>query len=156
MLIHCISENNTPFSGIISKKPQSSKDDANSNEPSQDMTTSDQCDTAPFLQNDPSRKHFEESFVLLCCKDAIRTYATKSVVHVSLFFHCFWFLVVLCPWMFYIIPFDITRGTINLCAKWSSTNLVAGQLLLWTMGKFVGYYYSFRMEISRLGKLFLS
>nr|XP_016437564.1 PREDICTED: uncharacterized protein LOC107763591 isoform X2 [Nicotiana tabacum]XP_016437565.1 PREDICTED: uncharacterized protein LOC107763591 isoform X2 [Nicotiana tabacum] len=74
-------ENNTPFSGIISKKPQSSKDDANSNEPSQDMTTSDQCDTAPFLQNDPSRKHFEESFVLLCCKDAIRTYATKSVVH---------------------------------------------------------------------------
>ncbi|XP_060202393.1 uncharacterized protein LOC132630812 isoform X1 [Lycium barbarum] len=74
-------ENNIPFSGIISKQPEFSKDDAASNEPSQEMTAGDQGDRVPFLENDPSRKHFEESFILLCCKDAIRTYATKSVVH---------------------------------------------------------------------------
>lgn len=74
-------ENNIPFSDVISKQPESSKDDAASNEPSQEMTTHDLSDTVPFLENDPSRKHFEESFILLCCKDSIRTYATKSVVH---------------------------------------------------------------------------
>ncbi|KAL3358532.1 hypothetical protein AABB24_015572 [Solanum stoloniferum] len=74
-------ENNIPFSDVISKQPESSKDDATSNEPSQEMTTHDLSDTVPFLENDPSRKHFEESFILLCCKDSIRTYATKSVVH---------------------------------------------------------------------------
>ncbi|XP_055812638.1 uncharacterized protein LOC129882392 isoform X1 [Solanum dulcamara] len=74
-------ENNTPVSDIISKQPESSKDDAASNEPSQEMTSRDLSDTVPFLENDPSRKHFEESFILLCCKDSIRTYATKSVVH---------------------------------------------------------------------------
>ncbi|KAK4731093.1 hypothetical protein R3W88_024081 [Solanum pinnatisectum] len=74
-------ENNIPFSYVISKQPESSKDDAASNEPSQEMTTRDLSDTVPFLENDPSRKHFEESFILLCCKDSIRTYATKSVVH---------------------------------------------------------------------------
>lgn len=74
-------ENNIPFSDVISKQPESSKDDAASNEPSQEMTTHDLSDMVPFLENDPSRKHFEESFILLCCKDSIRTYATKSVVH---------------------------------------------------------------------------
>ncbi|XP_049407712.1 uncharacterized protein LOC125871161 [Solanum stenotomum] len=74
-------ENNIPFSDVISKQPESSKDEATSNEPSQEMTTHDLSDTVPFLENDPSRKHFEESFILLCCKDSIRTYATKSVVH---------------------------------------------------------------------------
>ncbi|KAH0739563.1 hypothetical protein KY290_038268, partial [Solanum tuberosum] len=74
-------ETNIPFSDVISKQPESSKDDAASNEPSQEMTTHDLSDMVPFLENDPSRKHFEESFILLCCKDSIRTYATKSVVH---------------------------------------------------------------------------
>lgn len=74
-------ENNIPFSYVISKQPESSKDDAASNEPSQEMTTRDLSDTVPFLENDSSRKYFEESFILLCCKDSIRTYATKSVVH---------------------------------------------------------------------------
>ncbi|KAJ8550931.1 hypothetical protein K7X08_000301 [Anisodus acutangulus] len=74
-------ENNIPYSGITSKQPDSSKDDAASNEPSQEMTTRDLGDTVPFLENDPSRKHSEESLILLCCKDVIRTYATKSVVH---------------------------------------------------------------------------
>ncbi|KAK4359355.1 hypothetical protein RND71_021584 [Anisodus tanguticus] len=74
-------ENNIPYSGITSKQPDSSKDDAASNEPSQEMTTRDLGDTVPFLENDPSRKHSEESLILLCCKDVIRTYATKSVVY---------------------------------------------------------------------------
>lgn len=82
-MFSCISENNTSVSDIISKQPESSKDDAASNEPSQEMTSRDLSDTVPFLENDPSRKHFEESFILLCCKDSIRTYATKSIVHVS-------------------------------------------------------------------------
>lgn len=69
------------MSDIISKQPESSKDDAASNEPSQEMTSRDLSDMVPFLENDPSRKHFEESFIVLCCKDSIRTYATKSVVH---------------------------------------------------------------------------
>ncbi|CAN4106134.1 unnamed protein product [Withania somnifera] len=72
---------NIPLSGTISKQPESSKDDAASNEPSQEMKTHDLCDTVPFLENDPSRKNFEESCILLCCKDSIRTYAAKSVVH---------------------------------------------------------------------------
>lgn len=87
MLISCISENNIPLSDIISKQPESSKDDAASNEPSQEMTSRDLSDMVPFLENDPSRKHFEESFIVLCCKDSIRTYATKSVVHVGILFY---------------------------------------------------------------------
>ncbi|PHU06924.1 hypothetical protein BC332_23413 [Capsicum chinense] len=73
-------ENNIPFSGIINKQPESIKDDVSTNEHSQEMTTRDLSDTVPFLENDSSRKHFEESCILLCCKDSIRTYATKSVV----------------------------------------------------------------------------
>ncbi|MCD7471538.1 hypothetical protein HAX54_012028 [Datura stramonium] len=46
-------ENNNPFSGIISKQTESSKDGAASNEPSQEMTHCDLCDTVPFLENDP-------------------------------------------------------------------------------------------------------
>ncbi|KAK4342735.1 hypothetical protein RND71_038551 [Anisodus tanguticus] len=71
-------ENDIPYSGITRKLPDSSKDDADSNEPSQEMTTRHLGDTVPFLENDPSKKH-SESFILLCCKDAIHTYATKYV-----------------------------------------------------------------------------
>uniref|UniRef100_A0A5B7B8W9 V-SNARE coiled-coil homology domain-containing protein n=1 Tax=Davidia involucrata TaxID=16924 RepID=A0A5B7B8W9_DAVIN len=79
-------EGNITVSELVNEKqPQElSKDAIASNEPSQNITPSgiNQHETEPHSssENAQSGESLKDSLVLLCCKDALRLYHTKSVV----------------------------------------------------------------------------
>ena len=55
---------------------------------SQDTDTSGnyKCDTDNHSsESNPSQEHLDEFLVLVCCRNALRLYAAKSVIQVSLF-----------------------------------------------------------------------
>ena len=83
------SEGNAAASGLSNKKKpqQLPKDDTARNEPSQDTTSSgiDHNEAEHRSSDAHSGESSKDSMVLLCCKDTVRLYHTKSVVQVSLF-----------------------------------------------------------------------